>query len=82
MQVREYLEKNYTEVAGRAAIKLCVKSLMEQIEVNGQTIEVTVMEAAGLRTLSQQEVDDVVKEVEADTAAADAARRAPPEQVG
>jgi 20S proteasome subunit alpha 4 len=74
-QVREFLEKNYTEVAGNDAVKLCVKSLMELIEASGQTIEVMVMETGGLRMLSTAEVDAAVKEVEADAAAADAARR-------
>jgi 20S proteasome alpha/beta subunit len=73
--VREYLEKNYTEVEGRDAVKLCVKSMMELIEASGQTIEVMVMERAGLRVLAQDDIDVLVKEVEADTAAADAVRR-------
>lgn len=73
--MREYLEKNYTESSGEDAIKLCVKSLMEMIEASGQTIEVMVMRQDGLTILSQDEVDAVVKQIEADTAAAEAARR-------
>lgn len=73
--VQEYLEKNYTETSGRDSIKLCVKALMELIEASGQTLEVMVMEKEGLRMLSEEEVNEVVKEVEADTAAAEAARR-------
>lgn len=75
VQVREYLEKNYSEVAGRDAVKLCVKSLMEMIEASGQTIEVMVMKPDGLAIMDADEIDAVVKEVEADTAAAEAARR-------
>jgi 20S proteasome subunit alpha 4 len=74
-QVREYLEKNYSEASGEDAIKLCVKSLMEMIEASGQTIEVMVMRPQGLSILSQDDVDAVVKQIEADTAAAEAARR-------
>lgn len=76
MQIREYLEKNYKELPGAEAVKLCIKSLMEMLEVSGKTIEVMVMEKAGLRALSAEEVDAVVKEVEAEAAAAEAARKA------
>jgi 20S proteasome subunit alpha 4 len=75
LQVREYLEKNYTESSGEGAIKLCVKSLMEMIEASGQTIEVMVMRQDGLTILSQDEVDAVVKQIEADTAQSDCRRR-------
>ena len=85
VQVREYLEKNYSDLEGKEAVKLCVKALMELIEASGQTLELVVMEKDGLKMKSAEEVDELVKEVEADTAAADAARRsqagqAPPPQ--
>lgn len=74
-QVREYLEKNYSDVGGKDAVKLCVKALMELIEASGQTIDLVVMEKDGLRMVPEEEVDALVKEVEADAAASDAARR-------
>ena len=36
---REYLEKNYELLEGRAAVKLVVKALMETVEVSGKTGE-------------------------------------------
>lgn len=73
--VREYLEKNYAEVSGNEAIKLCVKSLMEMLEASGKTIELVVMRPDGLRVLPEEEVDAVVKAVEEEAAAAEAARK-------
>jgi hypothetical protein len=75
-QAREYLEKNYEPAAGAAAVKLCVKALAELLEASGQTIEVTVVDADGPRDLTAEQVDAVVKEIEDDAAAAEAARKA------
>ena len=86
MQVREFLEKNYGEEApaGKDAVKLCVKSLMEMVEASGQTIEVMVMTKVDgkphLQEMSQSDIDKVVQEIENDNAAAEAARRAQSEQ--
>jgi 20S proteasome alpha/beta subunit len=86
LQIREYLEKNYGEEApaGQGAIKLCVKSLMEMVEASGQTIEIMVLkkvEGLGqLVQLAQDEIDAVVREIEADNSAAEAARRSQLEQ--
>lgn len=70
--VREYLEKNHTtEVSGREAIKLALRSLTEVVEGSSKNIEIAVVEKeVGLRFLSDAEVDELVAEVEADKAAA------------
>jgi 20S proteasome subunit alpha 4 len=48
---------------------------METVEASSKNIEVAVMERSGLRLLSDDELDGIVTEVEADKAAAEAARR-------
>jgi len=73
---REYLEKNYELLEGRAAVKLVVKALMETVEVSGKTVELAIMERdQPLRMLKDDEVDVLAKEIEAEKAAADAAKR-------
>ena len=82
---REFLEKQLegTDLSGNGAAKLALRALAETVEVSSATAEVAVLGAKGkeLRYLTAEEVDAVVAEVEADKAAADAARRAagPPE---
>eukprot|EP00878_Enallax_costatus_P002477 GHUV01002657.1.p1 GENE.GHUV01002657.1~~GHUV01002657.1.p1 ORF type:complete len:256 (+),score=58.95 GHUV01002657.1:174-941(+) len=74
--IREYLEKSYTETSGRDTIKLAIRALMETVEASSKNIEIAVMEADGLRILGDEELDGLVAEVEADKAAAEAAKRA------
>lgn len=74
--VREFLEKHYAETSGHDTIKLVVKALMETVEAGSKSLEVAVMErGTGLRFLSDDEVDAVVKELEEEKAAAEAAKR-------
>eukprot|EP00879_Flechtneria_rotunda_P002523 GHRR01002721.1.p1 GENE.GHRR01002721.1~~GHRR01002721.1.p1 ORF type:complete len:259 (+),score=84.00 GHRR01002721.1:132-908(+) len=73
--IREFLEKQYAETAGRDTIKLTIRALMETVEASSKNIEIAVMEATGLRILTDEELDSLVAEVEADKAAADAAKR-------
>lgn len=74
--IREFLEKHYTETSGPETVKLVVKALMETVEAGSKSIEIAVMEKdTGLRLLSDDEVDVIVKEIEAEKAAADASRR-------
>jgi 20S proteasome subunit alpha 4 len=64
------------ETSGADTIKLVIKALMETVEAGSKSIEVAVMEKdTGLRLLSDEEVDVVVKEIEAEKAAAEAAKR-------
>jgi len=74
--VREFLEKHYVETSGRDTVKLTVKALMETVEAGSKSLEVAVMEkGTGLRILTDAEVDAMVKEIEDEKAAAEAAKR-------
>ena len=75
LQIREFLEKQYSETSGRDTIKLAIRALMETVEASSKNIEIAVMEATGLRIISDEELDGLVAEVEADKAAAEAAKR-------
>jgi 20S proteasome subunit alpha 4 len=49
------------------------------VESGGKNIEVAVMtKDAGLRQLEEGEIDTIVAEIEAEKAAAEAAKKAPP----
>lgn len=74
--IREFLEKHYVETSGKDTVKLAIRALMETVEAGSKSIEVAVMErGTGLKLLSDEEVDALVKEVEEDKAAAEAAKR-------
>jgi len=68
--VKEFLEKHYTEQVADSkndTIKLAIRALMEVVESGSKTIEIAVMERGGeLRFLADNEVDAVVKQVEAE----------------
>lgn len=70
------MEKHYSETSGENTIKLALKSLLETVEPGSKTIELAVMErGTGLRVLPDEDVDRLVKEIEEEKAAAEAARR-------
>lgn len=74
--IREFLEKQYATTSGKETIKLAIRALMETVEASSKNIEIAVMEKdTGLRILSDEELDALVAEVEADKAAAEAAKR-------
>jgi 20S proteasome subunit alpha 4 len=74
--VREYLEKNYAVTEGRRTIKLAIQALTETVEAGSKSIEIAVVEPlSGLRFLKDEEVDELVKEIVDEKAAADAARK-------
>ncbi|CAK0783999.1 phenylacrylic acid decarboxylase [Coccomyxa viridis] len=76
--VREYLEKSYEETEGSGTVKLAIKALMEVVEAGSKNLEIAVMaKGTGLRFLGDTEVDELVASVEAEKAAAEAARRGP-----
>ena len=76
LQIREFLEKQYATTSGKETIKLAIRALMETVEASSKNIEIAVMEKdTGLRILSDEELDALVAEVEADKAAAEAAKR-------
>jgi 20S proteasome subunit alpha 4 len=74
--VREYLEKHYEETSGDATAKLALKALTETVEASSKNIEVAVTtKDAGLKFLSDEEVDALLEGIKADKEAADAQRR-------
>ncbi|KAJ8771040.1 hypothetical protein K2173_023365 [Erythroxylum novogranatense] len=76
--IREFLEKNYKETSGQETIKLAIRALLEVVESGGKNIEVAVMTREhGLRQLEEAEIDAIVAEIEAEKAAAEAAKKAP-----
>lgn len=76
LQVREYLEKNYAATEGRGTMKLAIQALTETVEAGSKSIEIAVVEReTGLRFLTDEEVDELVKDIADEKAAADAARK-------
>ena len=74
--MREFLEKGYKETEGKETIKATIRALTEAVEAGSKNIEIAVVEPdTGMRILEDAEVDDLVGEINADKAAADAARR-------
>lgn len=74
--VREFLEKGYKEVSGKETIKAAIRALTEAVEAGSKNMEVAVVEReTGMRILADADVDSLVEEINADKAAADAARR-------
>jgi hypothetical protein len=75
-QIREFLEKHYADTSGRDTIKLAIRALMETVEASSKNVDIAVMErGSGLRILEEAELDGLVAEVEAEKAAAEAAKR-------
>ncbi|KAF3567097.1 hypothetical protein DY000_02011831 [Brassica cretica] len=77
--IREFLEKNYKETSGQETVKLAIHALLEVVESGGKNIEVAVMtrEESRLRQLEEAEIDAIVAEIEAEKAAAEAAKKGP-----
>eukprot|EP00897_Mesotaenium_endlicherianum_P006630 jgi/Mesen1/5996/ME000304S05010 len=73
--VREFLEKNYEETSGDDTVKLAVRALLEVVEAGGKNVEIAVMTKQGLRILEESEVEVVVAKIEAEKAAAEAAKK-------
>ncbi|KAF8653936.1 hypothetical protein HU200_062074 [Digitaria exilis] len=74
--MREFLEKNYKDTSGKETIKLAIRALLEVVESGGKNIEVAVMTYEdGLRELEEAEIDEYVAEIEAEKAAAEAAKK-------
>ncbi|KAL3635229.1 phenylacrylic acid decarboxylase [Castilleja foliolosa] len=76
--IREFLEKNYKETHGQETVKLAIRALLEVVESGGKNIEVAVMtKEHGLRQLEEAQIDAIAAEIEAEKAAAEAARKGP-----
>uniref|UniRef100_A0AC34RAT0 Proteasome subunit alpha type n=1 Tax=Panagrolaimus sp. JU765 TaxID=591449 RepID=A0AC34RAT0_9BILA len=84
--VREYLEEHYSDETIKdedATLKLVIKALSQVVQSGAQNIEIAVMKpdkvAVGectVRTLPTEEVEALLKHVEAERAAAEAAEEA------
>lgn len=76
--VREFLEKNYEETSGEDTVKLAVRALLEVVEAGSKNIEIAVLrKGETLKILEDAEVDTITAGIEADKAAADAAKKGP-----
>ncbi|XP_073145773.1 proteasome subunit alpha type-7 isoform X2 [Henckelia pumila] len=76
--IREFLEKNYKETSGQETVKLAIRALLEVVEGGGKNIEVAVMtKEHGLKQLEEAEIDAIVADIEAEKAAAEAAKKTP-----
>ena len=70
--VREWLEKHYTETETTAeTTKLCLRALLELVEPSSKNIEIAVVTRDGTTTMSNEDVDALVKKVEEAKEAAD-----------
>merc|ERR1711871_353342 len=73
--VREFLDKNYDEEQN--AKKLAIRSLMEVVESGAKNIEITMVGADGVTLMTEEELAAIVKEVEDEREAAEAAAAGP-----
>ena len=68
LQVREYLEKHYTDTCRRDTMKLAIKAISKYLEI------AVVDRTTGLKFWSD-EVDGLVADIDAEKTASDAARK-------
>ena len=74
--VKEFLEKNYNEETAADGVKLACRALLEVVEAGGKNIEVAVLKKGEeLRMLPDEEVEALCTELEAEKAAAEAAKK-------
>jgi 20S proteasome subunit alpha 4 len=66
--LREFLEKNYVEgMTQEQAVRLAVQALLEVVDSGAKTMEVCVVQTGGKKVMmSEDEVDVVVKSIEAE----------------
>ena len=69
--VREWLEKHYSETEGDETVKLCLRALLELVEPSSKNIEIAVVSRDGMRVMSNDDVDAMIKKVEEEKDAAD-----------
>ena len=74
--VKEFLEKNYNDETAVDGVKLACRALLEVVEAGGKNIEVAVLKRnEPLRMLPDEEVEALCTELEAEKAAAEAAKK-------
>lgn len=70
--VKEFLEKNYSEETARDGVTLACRALLEVVEAGGKNIEVAILrKGQQLQLLAEDEVEQVVKKIEEEKAAAE-----------
>lgn len=76
--VKEYLEKNYSAETAQDGVKMACRALLEVVEAGGKNIEVAVLrKGQPLEFLSDEAVDKVIVEVEAEKAEAEKSKKTP-----
>jgi|TARA_B110001469_G_C9551181_1_gene273476 20S proteasome subunit alpha 4 len=74
--VKEYLEKNYSDQTAQDGVKLACRALLEVVEAGSKNIEVAVLRRGKeLEMLGDDEVDTIVKALEAEKVAAEKAKK-------
>jgi|Transcript_4957 20S proteasome subunit alpha 4 len=70
--VREWLEKHFAETTGgEETAKLCLRALLELVEPSSKNIEIAVVTPGGTTTLTNENVDALIKKVEEEKQAAE-----------
>eukprot|EP01114_Cavostelium_apophysatum_P015379 TRINITY_DN416_c0_g1_i1.p1 TRINITY_DN416_c0_g1~~TRINITY_DN416_c0_g1_i1.p1 ORF type:complete len:252 (+),score=61.23 TRINITY_DN416_c0_g1_i1:162-917(+) len=82
--VKEFLEKEYTEEIAAdddLTLKLAIRSLLEVVESGSKNLEIAVLKRGEvLRFLNDQELDTIVKQIEAEKAALEEAEKGSKQQ--
>jgi len=74
--VKEFLEKNYNEETAADSVRLACRALLEVVEAGGKNIEIAVLRKdQELQMLSEDEVEAMCTAIEAEKAAAEAAKK-------
>jgi len=74
--VKEFLEKNYNEETMQDGVKLACRALLEVVEAGGTNIEIAVLRRGQeLQFMSDDEVEAMCTTIEAEKAAAEAAKK-------
>eukprot|EP00966_Prymnesium_polylepis_P278912 6443467-Prymnesium_polylepis.1 len=76
LAVKEFLEKNYNEETAADSVRLACRALLEVVEAGGKNIEIAVLRKdQELQMLSEDEVEAMCTAIEAEKAAAEAAKK-------
>eukprot|EP01096_Ripella_sp_DP13-Kostka_P014313 TRINITY_DN642_c0_g1_i1.p1 TRINITY_DN642_c0_g1~~TRINITY_DN642_c0_g1_i1.p1 ORF type:complete len:250 (+),score=124.82 TRINITY_DN642_c0_g1_i1:48-797(+) len=67
--VKDFLEKHYTEGTADQSVKLCIRALLEVVESGNKNIEIAVLTKGATRFLADEEIEEIVRQVEAEKAA-------------
>ena len=74
--VKEFLEKNYNEETAQDGARLACRALLEVVEAGGKNIEIAVLRRGQpLQMMSEDEVGAMCTAIEAEKAAAEAAKK-------